>query len=93
MNGCKMFEKLSIDLLIEEKNKGNICFFVSPGELVKVNLDEFIKQPVEGILYDLNRDEITSLTHIKNNDLKWVNNYAVAQVIKKLYKTIEDKLK
>lgn len=43
---------------------------------------EFIKQPIEGMLYDLNRNEVTVLTLIE--DPKWVNDYAVSKVIQEL---------
>lgn len=79
MNGKEICE-----LLRDEAGEGNICFFDMPDHLVKVNLDEFIKQSADGILYDLNRDEVTAMTFIGQNNMKWVNNYAVALVIRKL---------
>jgi hypothetical protein len=51
------------------------------------DLDEFIKQPADGILYDLNRLEETALTFI--DDPKWVNDFAVALVIRKLKEMLE----
>ena len=52
-------------------------------------LSEFIEQPVEGILYDLNRGEEVTLTII-NDDPKWVNDYAVAKVIRALKDRINE---
>jgi len=75
-------------LLKQEAQKGNICFFATPDELVKVNLDEFIRQPAEGMLYDLNRNKITVLHFITQGNMKWVNNYAVALVIEKLREVV-----
>lgn len=69
------------DAVLAEAAKGNIIF-MSDGEPMIANLDEFIKQPAEGILYDLNRSREVVLTFI--DDPKWVNDYAVSLVISKL---------
>ena len=53
-----------------------------------MNIKEFIKQPADGILYDLNRDEATILTFIE--DPKWVNDYAVCKVIRALKNRIKE---
>jgi hypothetical protein len=67
--------------ILQEYEKGNIV--IADNESIKsMNLEEFITQDVDGILYDLNRIEIVTLTFI--NDPKWVNDYAVAQVIRAL---------
>lgn len=75
------------DLILEEEKKGNIVINTAEG-LMKVNLNELIKQPVDGLLYDLNRDECTVLTFIDNP--KWVNDYACAKVIRALKARIEE---
>ena len=49
---------------------------------------DFIKQPADGILYDLNRNESTVLTFLP--DPKWINDFAVAQVIRALKKRIDE---
>lgn len=80
------------DKVLEECKKGNIIVAGIDGYLV-APVKEFIKQPVEGILYDLNRDVMTILTFIDNP--KWVNDYAVMKVIielKKRIKELEEKL-
>ena len=69
------------DKILEEYKKGNIVFAGTEG-LQVMPLIEFIKQPADGILYDLNRSETVVLTFI--SDPKWVNDYAVAQVIRAL---------
>ena len=68
-------------LVNTEVKKGNIVFMTVEG-LASANVDEFIKQPIEGILYDLNRDEAVVTSFIE--DPKWVNDYAVCKVIRKL---------
>jgi len=79
-------EKLKSKIL-EEYRKGNIIVAGVEG-LQGMSLDEFIKQPVDEMLYDLNRDEAVVLTFL--SDPKWVNDYAVAQVIRALKKRIDE---
>jgi hypothetical protein len=74
------FENFKNDVISEYK-KGNIICMGIEGPQIH-NLESFINQPVDGILYDLNRDEVVSLSFI--TDPKWVNDYAVAKVIRKL---------
>ena len=68
--------------ILSERGKGNIVFHGLPGELMAAELGKFVEQPVEGMLYDLNREEEISLTFL--DDPKWVNDFAVALVIRKL---------
>ena len=72
---------------MSEYKKGNIVVSTIEG-LKKTKLNEIIKQPVDGLLYDLNRDEVTVLTLIDNP--KWVNDYAVCQVIRALKARIDE---
>lgn len=69
------------DLVLEESRKGNVVFMGIDGPMV-APLDEFIKQPAEGILYDLNRSPEVVMSLI--DDPKWVNDYAVSMVIRRL---------
>lgn len=73
------------DRILAERDKGNILYWEPYGgtiALIAVSLDEFVKQPADGILYDLNRLEEVVLTFI--HDPKWVNDFAVAMTIRKL---------
>ncbi len=67
--------------ILDEYKNGNIVVSTHDG-IKGMPLKEFVKQPVEGILYDLNRNEMVILTFIE--DPKWVNDYAAAQVIREL---------
>ena len=73
--------------ILEEYKKGNIVVAGIEG-LQCMLISEFIKQPVEGMLYDLNRNEAVVLTFLP--DTKWVNDYAVAQVIRALKSRIDE---
>jgi hypothetical protein len=74
------------DMILEEYEKGNVVFATVEG-YATCPIEKFIKQPIEGILYDLNRYEATVLTWIK--DQKWVNDFAVAKVIRKLKEELD----
>lgn len=67
--------------ILAERDKGNLCVLTIEG-LMSMPIDEFVKQPVDGMLYDLNRGEEISLTFI--HERKWINDFAVALVIRKL---------
>ena len=69
------------DLVLQKEKEGRVVFATFDG-LMEAELEKFIKQPTEGLLYDLNRDRATVLTLI--DDPKWVNDFAVGLVIKKL---------
>jgi len=73
--------------ILEEYKKGNIVVSGFDG-LQIMKLEDIIKQPAEGILYDLNRIESVVLTFL--SDPKWVNDYASSQVIRQLKKRIEE---
>jgi len=76
------------DAILEEAKKGNVVFSTVVGYTV-CNLEEFISQPIDGLLYDLNRLPEVILTFIE--DPKWVNDYAVYLVIKRLKEMVDKK--
>ena len=73
-------EKLR-DMILERAKKGEVVIRTVDG-LMTCKLNDIIKQPTEGLLYDLNRDSVTVLTFL--DDPKWINDYAVGLVIGKL---------
>jgi len=72
-------------LVMEKRKEGKLVYATIAGP-ISVNVAEFIKQPADGILYDLNRLEEVVLTFI--DDPKWVNDFAVALTIRELKKKI-----
>ena len=73
--------------VLDEYKNGNIVVYNFEG-LKIIELSEFIKQPVEGMLYDLNRSESVVLALIE--DPKWINDYACAKVIMALNDKIKE---
>ena len=74
-------------LVLEKRKEGKLVYATIAGP-ISVNVAEFIKQPADGILYDLNRLEEVVLTFI--DDPKWVNDFAVALIIRELKKRIAE---
>ncbi len=75
------------DKVIAEYKKGNVVILTQTGASI-LKIENLIDQPADGILYDLNRNEEIILTFI--DDIKWVNDYATAKVIRYLKKQIEE---
>ena len=69
------------EIILEEEEKDKVVFLTIDGPK-SIDIDKFIQQPAEGILYDLNRDRATILTFI--DDIKWINDYAAMLTITKL---------
>ncbi|MCD4651267.1 MAG: hypothetical protein K8S56_05710 [Candidatus Cloacimonetes bacterium] len=67
---------------ILKKEKEEIAVFMTHEGLCEADIEELVRQPVEGLLYDLNRDRSTILAFIE--DPKWINDFAVMLIIKKL---------
>lgn len=78
------------EMILAEYKKGNIVVSTFEG-LQVAPLKEIIKQPIDGLLYDLNRNEAVVLTFI--SDPKWINDYAMVQVVRELKQQLEDKAK
>ena len=75
------------DKILEEYKKGNIVVSGLDG-LQVMSIKEFIKQPIDRMLYDLNRNDEVVLTFLP--DPKWVNDYAVGKVIGELKNRIKE---
>jgi len=77
------------ELILAKAKEGKVVFATFEG-LIAADLNEFIKQPADGILYDLNRLPGVGLTFL--DDPKWVNDFAVSLVIRKLKEELDGKL-
>jgi len=75
------------EIVLKEYQKGNIVINSLEG-LMSAKLTDFINNVADGILYDLNRDEVTILTFI--DDPKWINDFAAAKVIRALKDKIDE---
>lgn len=74
-------------LFWEKKKEGKVMVQTEDG-VMTASMEDFCKQNIEGLLYDLNRDEATTLT--LNNE-RAINDLAVAQVIRYLHAKVYGK--
>lgn len=63
--------------------KDGYVVFASIDGLRKQKLEDFTSQPLDGMLYDINRDTATILTFIE--DPKWVNDFALTKLLEYYY--------
>ena len=84
-----MITKEIIDFILAKRKEGKAVYYVSPDELAISALEDLCDQPVDGLLYDLNRDEASILAFASEDNPYWVNNYATAQVIRYLKGRVE----
>ena len=78
------------DLVLAEWDKGNLVYADIEG-LKSIKLEEFIKQPLEGMLYDINRETATILTFL--DDPKWVNDFALTKLLEYYYNKCKEQEK
>ena len=80
------------ELVLAERKKGNVVF-LAIDQILSMPVKEIVKQPADGLLWDLNRDEATALTFMDREGMNhWVNNFAVALVIKELKRQLDEAL-
>lgn len=70
------------EMVLDARKEGKVVMWLLPGQIGTTPLDDFVRQPADGILYDLNRDEACALSSAPN--IRWVNDFAVALTIRKL---------
>ena len=68
--------------VLEDWNNGNLVYVDIEG-LKSVKFEDFIKQPLDGMLYDINRDAVTILTFIE--EPRWVNDFALTKLLEYYY--------
>jgi len=74
----------------DKRSEGQIIIMSCEGPLAE-GIKDFIEQPTESILYDLNRDEATTLTLAKSGKLesRFINDLAVVTTIMALKDKID----
>lgn len=76
------------EIILNAQKEGNVVFHYGGGELHEVPLEDFVQQPADGMLYDLNRLESVSMAFM-DDDPKFINDYACAQVIRCLKEKLD----
>jgi len=70
------------DLILDAYKDGYVVFATIEG-LCKQRFEDFIKQALEGMLYDINRNTSTILSFL--DDPKWVNDFALTKLLEYYY--------
>ena len=78
------------DWVLSEWDKGNLVYADIEG-LKSIKLEEFVKQPLDGMLYDINRNTATILTFL--DDPKWVNDFALTKLLEYYYNKCKEQEK
>lgn len=76
------------EMILAMYREGDVIVVAEPKGPRAIPLDGFLAQPVDGMLYDLNRLETVCLTFM--DSIKWVNDYACAKVIRALAARIDE---
>ena len=78
------------DKVLAEWTKGNLVYADIEG-LKSIKFEDFINQPLGGILYDINRNLATILAFI--DDPKWVNDFALTKLLEYYYNKCKEQEK
>lgn len=78
------------DNVLAEWEKGNLIFADFDG-LKTIKFEDFINQPLDGILYDINRNTSTILSFL--DDPKWVNDFALTKLLEYYYNKCKEQEK
>ena len=78
------------DKVLAEWDKGNVVYADIDG-LKSIKFEDFIKQPLEGMLYDINRCLPVIMTYI--NEPKWVNDFALTKLLEYYYNKCKEQEK
>lgn len=69
-------------LVLAEWERGYIVCASTDG-LLKCRFEDFKAQPIESMLYDMNRNIATILSNIDDN--KWINDFALVKTLEYYY--------
>ncbi len=78
------------DMVLDAWKDGYVVFASIDG-LRKQKLEDFTQQPLDGMLYDINRNAATILTFI--DDPKWVNDFALTKLLEYYYNKCKEQEK
>ena len=80
MDNKELFYKLK-----DKYNKEGKIVFMTIDGMVESSIENLLNQPIEGLLYDLNRDEATLATQAENTkNQRFINDYALTNIVRYL---------
>lgn len=74
-----------LDKILELKKENKVCYMAIDG-LSYQDIDKFVEQDLDGMLYDLNRDKATlfNMANTSKNQ-RWINDLGLVHVFEYLY--------
>lgn len=75
------------EIVLNARKEGKVVVLTFDG-FRTIPLEALVEQPIEELLYDLNRSEEVILNFM--DDPKWINDFACAQVIRYLKNKLEN---
>lgn len=77
------------NLILSKKKEGKIVFHSLEG-LMEAKMENIIRQPANGLLWDLNRDMATLLSRASEDNPCWVNDLALANITEYLINRVNE---
>ena len=77
------------NLILSKKKEGKIVFHSIEG-LMEAKMEDIIRQPAKGLLWDLNRDLATLLHRASEDNPCWVNDMALANITEFLVNKVNE---
>lgn len=82
--------KTTFEHIRKNEEQGMVTIMTVCG-MMSIPIEKFCRQSADGLLFDLNRDEANTVFLGSQGLERWVNDYAVAKVIRYLIGEIEKK--
>ena len=78
------------EAVFDSFSKGNIVFITEEG-FYQSAIEDFIKQPLEGMLYDLNRNEAVIRTEAnEDKGWRWVHDLSMVKLLEYYYNKVKE---
>ena len=90
-NKKQMSRKETNDAVFQSFKDGYIVIYTIDG-LVRIPIEKFVEQPLEGMLYDMNHLESVIRTRAAHDDdMGWVNDMAMLKTLEFFYNKVNGK--
>ena len=91
MTNNEIFESIYKDIKFFSKKNKIIKILSGDVHPSVIDIENLLKQPIEGLLYDLDLDEAQLVTIYKDKPLEFANMMSIVNVIKFLYQKYKEK--
>lgn len=91
MTNNEIFESIYKDIKFFSEENKIIKILSGDDHPSVIDIENLLKQPIEGLLYDLDLDETQLVTIYKDKPLEFANMMSIVNVIKFLYQKYKEK--